>query len=153
MFLPASTLSPFVTPPLPNGRMENRLSPVRGNYAEPHKAVENFVSLPAQVKFSPAWPIIFVASSGNIVSNAVALIPRSFASAQNELTPPAASKTVFPISSCGSRRKYRRYSSNVRPINTTRSSCSPRFAWIAPGSARALACWRSRLASADFEIW
>jgi len=53
------------------------------------------------------------------------------ASAQNELTPPATSKTVFPISSCDSRRKYRRYSSNVQPSNTTRSSCSPRFArWI-----------------------
>ena len=58
----------------------------------------------------------------------ITLIPTLFASAQNELTQPATSKTVFPINSCGSRRTYRRYSSSVRPSKTTRSSCRPRLA-------------------------
>src|SRR5215475_2746807 len=68
------------------------------------------------------------------------LVPKLFASAQNELTPPATSSTFLPIRSSGCNRKYRRYSSNVRPSKTTRSSCNPRLpcikGGIIPGSGR-----------------
>src|SRR5438067_9811662 len=57
-------------------------------------------------------------------------MPRVLASAQNELTPPATSSTVFPTNSSGSSRKYWRYSSKVRPSSTTRASWSPRFVSI-----------------------
>src|SRR5215469_1646313 len=67
-------------------------------------------------------------------------MPRMLASAQNELTPPATSRTSFPINSSGFSKKYRRYSSKVRPSRTTRSSRSPRFLGGPPPIALARVC-------------
>jgi len=64
------------------------------------------------------------------------LIPKLFASAQNELTPPATSSNFLPIRSSDFNKKYRRYSSNVRPSNTTRSSCNPRLPCFKGGMIR-----------------
>jgi hypothetical protein len=42
------------------------------------------------------------------------LTPRVFASAQNELTTLATSKTLFPMNACGSRKKRRYYQTRDR---------------------------------------